>query len=73
MGEDRFKTCSADSHHAGAVNSLALEQSHATGYPPCDLRSKNWDACAATDTVRMDFIIAVCDNAAGEAGPIWPG
>jgi arsenate reductase len=73
MGKGRFKGFSAGSHPNGAVNPFALEQIAATGYPVNDLRSKSWDEFGADDAPKMDFIFTVCDNAAGETCPYWPG
>jgi arsenate reductase len=73
MGKGRFQGYSAGSHPGGTVNPFAVEQVRATGYPVDDLRSKNWDEFAAPDAPAMDFIITVCDNAAGETCPYWPG
>jgi arsenate reductase len=73
MGQGRFRAYSAGSHPAGRVHPLALEQLRATGYPLEQLRSKSWDEFAAADAPAMDFIITVCDNAAGEVCPLWPG
>jgi arsenate reductase len=73
MGRGRFKGYSAGSKPAGKVNPFAIEQVKKTGYPTDNLRSKSWDEFAAPDAPRMDFIITVCDNAAGEACPYWPG
>jgi arsenate reductase len=73
MGIGRFKAYSAGSHPGGTVNPFAVEQIRETGYPIEDLRSKSWDEYATPGAPRMDFIITVCDNAAGEVCPIWPG
>ncbi len=73
MGNGRFRGFSAGSDHAGAVDPLALEQIAPTGYPAAALRSKSWDEFAAPGAPLMDFIITVCDEAAGEACPYWPG
>lgn len=73
MSHGRFRGFSAGSHPAGAVHPLAIEQIAATGYPLELLRSKSWDEFGAPDAPQMDFIITVCDNAAGETCPYWPG
>ncbi len=69
----RFRAFSAGSHPAGRVNPFALELLGKHGYPVADLRSKNWDEFAAPGAPPLDFIFTVCDNAAGEACPVWPG
>lgn len=73
MGRGRFRGFSAGSHPGGKVNPFAIEQVKATGYPVDNLRSKSWDEFAAPDAPHMDFIITVCDNAAGEVCPVCPG
>lgn len=73
MGKGRFKGYSAGSQPNGAVNPFAIEQVAATGYPVDGLRSKSWDEFGGPDVPQMDFIFTVCDNAAGETCPYWPG
>lgn len=73
MGDGRFRGFSAGSQPKGAVNPLALEQVAPTGYPLENLRSKSWEEFAAPDAPLMDFIFTVCDDAAGETCPYWPG
>jgi arsenate reductase len=72
-GRGRFKAYSAGSHATGEVNHFALEQIEAIGYPLDDLRSKSWDEFAGPAAPHMDFVITVCDKAAGEVCPFWPG
>ena len=69
----RFRAHSAGSHPAGRVNPFALELLARNGYPTDGLRSKNWEEFAAPGAPPLDFIVTVCDNAAGEACPVWPG
>lgn len=73
LGAGRCKAYSAGSHPTGSVNPLAIEQIRELGYPVAGLRSKSWDEFARPDSPRMDFIVTVCDNAAGEVCPLWPG
>jgi arsenate reductase len=73
IGVGRFKAFSAGSHPTGKVNPFALEMIEKLGYPTSALRSKSWDEFAAANAPKMDFVITVCDNAAGEVCPIWPG
>ena len=69
----KFKAYSAGSHPNGKVNPFAIEQVAAIGYSTDHLRSKSWDEFAVPEAPVMDFILTVCDNAAGEVCPIWPG
>lgn len=73
MGKGRFKGYSAGSQPGGTVNPFAIEQVASTGYPTDQLRSKSWDEFGGPDAPHMDFIFTVCDNAAGETCPYWPG
>jgi len=73
LGAGRFKAFSAGSHPTGRVNPFAVELVRELGYPTEELRSKTWDEFAQPDSPQMDFIVTVCDNAAGEVCPVWPG
>jgi arsenate reductase len=72
-GRGQFRGFSAGSHPNGQVNPVALELLREEGFPTAGLRSKSWDEFAAPNDVHFDFVITVCDNAAGEACPVWPG
>ena len=73
LGKGRFQAYSAGSHPGGVVNPFAIEKVRVLDYPLDRLRSKSWDEFAVPGAPQMDFIITVCDNAAGEVCPIWPG
>jgi len=73
MGEGRFRAYSAGSHPKGEVNPMSLEVLRAAGLPTEGLRSNSWDEFAGLEAPKMDFVFTVCDDAAGETCPIWPG
>ena len=72
-GAGRFISFSAGSHPKGVINPYALKTLEAFDYPTAGFRSKNWEEFARPDAPKMDFVFTVCDNAAGEACPVWPG
>ena len=72
-GRGRFRAFSAGSFPKGQVHPLALELLEWTRLPTEGLRSKSWDEFATRDAPPIDFVITVCDNAAGESCPVWPG
>nr|WP_325262522.1 arsenate reductase ArsC [uncultured Rhizobium sp.] len=72
-GKGRFQAYSAGSHPKGEVNPHAIKELEALGYPSTGFSSKNWDVFAEPGAPQMDFIFTVCDNAAGEACPVWIG
>jgi arsenate reductase len=73
MGKGRFAAYSAGSHPTGKPRPEALRQIEAAGMPTTGLRSKSWDEFAAPGGPRLDFVFTVCDNAAQEKCPYWPG
>ncbi len=73
LGRERFRGFSAGSHPKGAVHPLALEILHSLGYPTEGYRSKGWKEFARPGAPELDFVFTVCDNAAGEVCPVWPG
>lgn len=72
-GRGRFKAYSAGSHPTGKVNPFALELLAKHRIDTAGYRSKNWDEFAQPGAPKLDFVLTVCDNAAGEVCPIWPG
>lgn len=72
-GRGRFRGFSAGSFPKGQVHPLAIHLLQSLDLPTEDLRSKSWDEFTRKDAPSMDFVITVCDNAAGEICPIWPG
>jgi protein-tyrosine-phosphatase len=72
-GRGRFKAYSAGSHPTGVVNPFALEALAEWRIPTDGFRSKSWDEFSGPDAPRVDFVFTVCDRAAGESCPFWPG
>ena len=73
LGRGRFRAFSAGSRPAGRVHPLALETLAGVGVSAAGLVSKGWDDFAHSGAPRMDAVITLCDSAAGEACPVWPG
>jgi protein-tyrosine-phosphatase len=73
LGAGKFRGYSAGSHPAGKVNPMALNLLRKTNFDVSQLRSKSWDEFAASGAPRLDFVFTVCDDAANEVCPIWPG
>jgi arsenate reductase len=72
-GKGRYKAYSAGSHPTGRVNPFAIETLQSLRLPTEGLRSKSWDEFAQPGAPELDFVFTVCDNAAGEVCPFWPG
>lgn len=72
-GMGKFKAYSAGSHPKGQVHPYALKLLQTLNHPVKDLRSKSWDEFAVAGAPRLDFVFTVCDNAANEVCPVWPG
>jgi protein-tyrosine-phosphatase len=73
IGEGRFRGFSAGSHPKGAVHLLALDLLESLGYKTEGFRSKGWEEFARAEAPELDFVFTVCDNAAAEVCPVWPG
>jgi len=72
-GRPTFSAYSAGSHPAGKIHPQALRQLELANLPTSGMRSKSWDEFEAPDAPRLDFVFTVCDNAAKEVCPVWPG
>jgi protein-tyrosine-phosphatase len=73
LGQGRFRAFSAGSHPSGRVNPYALKLLEQLDHPTGDLRSKDWSEFTGEGATAMDFVFTVCDRAAGEVCPVWPG
>jgi arsenate reductase len=73
LGNGRFIAYSAGSHASGKINPYALDLIKSNNLPHAHLRSKSWDEFARPDAPELDFVFTVCDKAAGEVCPVWPG
>lgn len=72
-GGGRFRAFSAGSHPKGTVHPMTIDLLANLGHPVDGLRSKSWDEFSGPEAPQMDFVFTVCDDAAGEACPVWPG
>ena len=72
-GNGKFQGFSAGSHPRGAIHPMTIELLRELNYETAGLRSKSWDQFAQAGAPRLDFVFTVCDQAAGEVCPIWPG
>lgn len=72
-GKGKFNAYSAGSHPTGKVNPFTIQLLESRGLPTNDVRSKSWDEFAVEGAPQLDFVFTVCDNAAGEVCPYWPG